>query len=125
MQEFGRKERMFVIAVRLDLDIECFRYIKWGSVQRCKKGDWIVNNQSDVYTVDGETFNRTYRMVSPGQYEKTGSVWAEVASEPGMITTKEGSTAYSKGDYLVFNDPGRKDGYAMGAHQFAELYEVI
>jgi len=59
MQEFQRKERTFVTAVRLDLDTEGFTYEKWGGAQRCKKGDWIVNNRTDVYTVDAETFDRT------------------------------------------------------------------
>ncbi len=50
-----------VVAVRLDLDTEGFTYRKWGGVQTCKRGDWIVNNDGDVYTVDRETFERTYR----------------------------------------------------------------
>jgi len=124
VQEYRRRERTLVTAVRLDLDIEGFTYQKWGGTQRCKKGDWIVNSNSDAYTVDAETFKRTYHMVSPGLYEKTGSVWAEEASEPGAIQTKEGSTAYRKGDFLVFNDPGRKDGYAMSSTKFHQLYEA-
>lgn len=123
MQEYRRKELTCVTAVRLDLDTEGFTYQKWGGTQRCKKGDWIINNKSDTYTIDAETFQRTYRIVSPGLYEKIGSVWAEAASEAGAIQTKEGSTAYSKGDYLVFNDPDRKDGYAMNPARFHELYE--
>jgi hypothetical protein len=127
VQEFRRRERTFVTAVRLDLDTKGFIYQKWGGAQQCKKGDWIINNQSDIYTIDAEIFDRTYQMVSAGQYEKTGTVWAERASESesGTIQTKEGSTAYSKGDYLVFNDPDRKDGYAMGPEKFRELYEAI
>lgn len=124
MQEYRRREHTFVTAVCLDLDTEGFTYQKWGSTQRCKKGDWIVNNNSEAYTIDAETFQRSYQMVSPGLYEKTGSVWAEEVSEPGTIQTKEGSTAYSRGDYLVFNDPGRKDGYAMSPTRFHELYEA-
>ena len=81
------------------------------------------NNQGDVYTIDAETFERTYQMVSPGLYEKVAPVWAEVAAEPGTILTKEGSTAYLAGDYLVFNSPDRKDGYAMKPETFRQLYE--
>jgi hypothetical protein len=62
-------------------------------------------------------------MVSPGLYEKVAPVWAEVAAEPGTIQTKEGSTAYLAGDYLVFNTLDRKDGYAMKAETFRQLYE--
>ena len=39
------------------------------------------------------------------------------------VQTKEGSTAYLAGDYLVFNAPDRKDGYAMKAETFRQLYE--
>ena len=78
-----------------------------GCTQRCKRGDWLVNNQGDVYTVDSETFDRTYGLVSPGVYEKNAPVWAEQATKSGTIQTKEGATAYNAGDYLVFNNPIR------------------
>jgi hypothetical protein len=125
LQKYKRRERTFVTAVQLDLDTNGFAYQKWAGTQRCKRGDWLVNNQGDTYTIDGETFERTYRMVSPGLYEKNASVWAEQAIESGTIQTKEGSTAYSAGDYLVFNDPDRKDGYAMKESKFRDLYESI
>ena len=123
MQEYRRRKRTLITAVRLDLDTDGFAYRKWGGEQRCKRGDWLVNNQGDVYTVDAETFERTYAIVSPGVYEKNAPVWAEEAAQPGTIKTKEGSTAYSAGDYLVYNDPERKDGYAMKAATFRDLYE--
>ena len=63
--------------------------------------------------------------MSPGQYEKNASVWAEQATQSGNIQTKEGSTAYSAGDYLVFNDSERKDGYAMKESKFRDLYESV
>jgi hypothetical protein len=62
-------------------------------------------------------------MVSPGLYEKIAPIWAEVAAEPGTIQTKEGSTEYAAGDYLVFNASDRTDGYAMKAETFLQLYE--
>jgi hypothetical protein len=123
VQEYRRKKRTLVTAVRLDLETEGFAYRKWGGTQHCKRGDWLVNNQGDVYTVDDDTFNRTYRRVSPGSYEKDASVWAEQTRESGTIQTKEGSTAYTAGDYLVFNDPDGKDGYAMTSKTFHSLYE--
>jgi hypothetical protein len=123
VQQYRRKERTFVTAVRLELNTEGFTYLKWGGTQRCKRGDWLVNNQDDVYTIDAETFERSYQIVSPGLYEKIAPVWAEVAAEPGTIQTKEGSTAYLAGDYLVFNASDRKDGYAMSAETFSQLYE--
>jgi len=125
VRQYRRKQRTFVTAVRLDLNTDGFTYFKWGGTQRCKQGDWIVGNQEDVYTIDRETFERTYQMVSPGLYEKVGPVWAEAAAEPGTIRTKEGATAYVAGDYLVFNDPDRKDGYAMKPETFHRLYESL
>jgi len=123
VQEYRRKQRTLVIAVRLELETSGFTYQKWGGTQQCKQGDWLVNHDSDVYTVDADSFASTYRMVAPGQYEKTGVVWAEVATHPGLIHTKEGATSYSAGDYLVYNDSERKDGYAIGSDEFHKLYE--
>jgi hypothetical protein len=51
-------------------------------------------------------------------------VWAQQAEESGTIQTKEGSTAYEARDYLVFNDAGGKDGYAMPREEFHSLYEL-
>jgi hypothetical protein len=124
LQKYRRKKRTFITAVQLDLDTNGFTYQKWGAEQHCKRGDWLVNNRDDVYTIDAETFQQTHRMVSPGVYEKIAPVWAEVTSQPGTIQTKEGATAYAAGDYLVFNDQGRKDGYAMKASTFHDLYEL-
>ena len=112
-------------AVKLDLQTAGFTYEKWGATQRCEPGDWLVNNQGEVYTVDADTFDRTYRNVSLGVYEKNAPVWAEQAETPGAIQTQEGSTAYQPGDFLVFNDPDRKDGYAMTREKFHSLYEAV
>jgi len=123
LREYRRKEETTVTAVRLDLETEGFTYEKWGGTQHCKPGDWLVNNQGDTYTIDAVTFERTYRMVSPGVYAKHANVWAEQAVESGAIRTKEGSTEYKPGDYLVYNSPGRKDGYAMSGEKFRSLYQ--
>jgi hypothetical protein len=56
-------------------------------------------------------------------YAKTGCVFAERAEAAGFIATKEGSSAYEAGDMLVFNEPGRTDGYAVSAKTFESLYE--
>ena len=112
-----------VVAVQLDLDTRGFTYRKWGGQQTCKAGDWIVNNEGDVYTVDRDTFSRTYRAERPGLYRKVAPVWAEVADRDGTIQTKEGLTHYKTGDYLVFNEEAGKDGYAMAAASFEAMYE--
>lgn len=125
LTRYRRKAGNEVIAVPLDLDTEGFTYEKWGGTQRCKPGDWIVDNGGDVYTVDRETFERTYRRVTPGVYAKHADVWAKVVDTAGTIRTKEGSTDYVAGDWLVFNDAEGRDGWAMSAEKFAELYEPL
>ncbi len=110
------------MAVQLALDTDGFTYRKWGAVQRCKPGDWIVNNAGDVYTVDRDTFERTYRAEGPGMYVKIAPVWAEVAERDGAIRTKEGETHYKAGAFLVFNDEEGLDGYAVEAASFERMY---
>ena len=122
-RKYQKKVTSRVAAVQLDLETDGFAYRKWGGTQTCKRGDWIVNNDGDVYTVDRETFARTYRAVSLGVWEKVAPVWAEVAEEAGRIATKEGVTHYGKGAYLVYNDQEGKDGYAVEAEAFEAMYE--
>jgi len=123
LREYRRRERTTITAVRLDLETEGFTYQKWGGTQRCKAGDWIVDNAGDTYTIDAEVFANTYRKVGPGVYEKVATVWAQRAESAGVIRTKEGSTEYEAGDVLVYNDAERRDGYAMKAETFDSLYE--
>ena len=109
--------------MQLALDTAGFMYRKWGSVQTCKAGDWIVNNDGDVYTVDRDTFERTYRRTGSGAYVKVAPVWAEVAQEAGCVQTKEGATHYRAGDYLVFNEQQGGDAYAVSASKFNAMYK--
>ena len=116
-----------VAAVRLAFDEDGFAlgYRKWGADQRAKAGDWLVDNHGDVYTVDAAVFARTYRAVKdmgPGAYVKTTPVWAERAEKPGVVPTKEGSTRYDAGDYLVSNSDDDSDRYAISAEKFETLY---
>ena len=83
----------------------------------------MVNNNGDVYTIDADVFDSTYSEVHPGVYRKVVPVWAEVADSSGTIATKEGSTDYKPGDYLVFNDEEGRDGYAVSAEKFGSMYE--
>ena len=39
LRRYIKKADQFVIAVQLNLDTDGFTYDKWGSVQKCKKGD--------------------------------------------------------------------------------------
>ena len=121
--KYVKRANQAVIAVQLALETSGFTYQKWGATQTCRAQDWIVNNGGDVYTVNHETFARTYQEVSPGRYRKITPVWAEVAEEAGYVTTKEGATHYSAGDYLVFNEASGGDAYAVSAAKFTQMYE--
>ena len=112
-----------ICAVQLALETDGFTYRKWGDVQTCKAGDWVADNDGDVYTVDCATFERTYQRQPDGKYLKITPVWAEVATEPGSVKTKEGATHYGVGDYLVSNERDGGDAYAITAGKFEAMYE--
>ena len=57
-RRYRKRADQFVVAVRLDLEGAGFRYRKWGGEQQCKAGDWVVDNDGEVYTVDAESFAR-------------------------------------------------------------------
>mgnify|MGYP001572996687 FL=1 len=123
-RRYRKKADQFVVAVQLDLDTDGFSYRKWGGEQRCQQGDWVVDNDGDHYTVDGEVFARTYRKLSPGIYVKTTPIWAEVASKSGQVPTKEGASHYQAGDYLVSNNEDGTDAYCISAAKFESMYEL-
>jgi hypothetical protein len=120
---YVKREAQHVVAVQLNLDTEGFTYRKWDDVQTCKPGDWILNNDGDTYTVDRESFARTYRAAGPGLYIKVAPVWAEVAAAAGSVRTKEGTTHYDAGDYLVYNAANGGDPYAVSKEKFERMYE--
>src|SRR5262245_24382926 len=124
-RRYTRRPDRPVAAVQLALDTEGLVYHKWGGEQRARKGDWLVDNDGDVYTVAADVFPRTYRKVdgSPGAYVKTTPVWAEKAAKAGAVKTKEGATHYDAGDYIVSNSPDGSDEYAISAAKFESLYE--
>ena len=125
LKSYVRREKTLITAVRLNLSTAGFAYEKWGHAQHCKPGDWIVDNNGDIYTIDAASFATTYREVSPGRYEKSVPIWARQADSAGSIATKEGATAYQAGDYLVYNNPDQTDGYAVAAAKFATLYQEV
>jgi len=112
-----------VVAVRLQLDTEGFDYRKWDDRQHCKAGDWIVDSEGDVYTVDATTFERTYKAVGTGTYVKTTPIWGEPAAASGSVKTQEGQTHYDAGDFVVSNNEDGSDAWAIRAEKFRELYE--
>ena len=123
LRRYRKKSDRFVLAIQLDLDTAGFKYRKWGAEQLCKPGDWLVDNEGDIYTIDRDVFAATYRRVQPGRYVKITPVWAEVAATAGVVKTKEGSSHYQKGDYLVYNNPDGTDAYCVEAGKFESMYE--
>jgi hypothetical protein len=124
-KKFMKTAETLVAAVQLDLETAGFTYRKWDAEQTCKKGDWIVNNDGDVYTVDRESFQRTYQAAGPGLYRKTAPVWAEKAERDGSVPTKEGETHYKAGDYVVSNHEDGRDSYAVAAAKFESMYAPV
>jgi hypothetical protein len=122
---YRKKDNQPVIAVQLDLDTDGFTYRKWGSDQRCKRGDWIVRNGDETYTVDSHSFDATYEKVGPGLYRKVSFVYAEQVSGDGDVETKEGSSHFEAGDYLVSNNPDGTDAYCMSAEKFEQMYVEV
>lgn len=122
-RRYRKKADQFVVAVQLDLDTEGFIYRKWGADQRCKQGDWILDNGVDVYSVDREVFEKTYRKLKPGIYVKTTPIWAEKAEQAGSVITIEGESHYQAGDYLVYNNEDDTDAYCITADMFESMYE--
>jgi hypothetical protein len=125
-RKYVRNPERPVAAVQMSLETEGLVYTKWGGQQRAKQGDWLVDNDGDVYTVDSEVFARTYRAVdrvrNPGAYVKTTPVWAIEATEPGSVSTMEGASQYNAGDFIVSNDPDGADSYAIARDKFHALY---
>ena len=122
-QRYRKRANQAVVAIRLQLDTPGFAYSKWGGEQRCKPGDWLVDNAGDVYSVDAEVFARTYRQVGTGQYVKITPVWAEQTAEAESVMTKEGRSHFSAGDYRVFNNADGTDAYCVTREKFDAMYE--
>ena len=91
-------------------------------MQICKRGDWIVDNNGDKYTVSRGSFLKTYHLLSPGVYFKVTPVWATVAEIGGRVKTQEGETSYKVGDYLMYNTEDGTDSYAVSADKFEAIY---
>ena len=123
-RRYRKRADQFVVAVKLDLDTTGFSYRKWGAEQQCKKGDWIVDNNGDIYSIDAQVFAKTYRKSGAGTYVKTTPIWAEVATQPGRVATREGASHYQSGDYLVSNNEDGTDAYYISAAKFTTMYEL-
>ncbi|GAB1263533.1 DUF4231 domain-containing protein [Aurantivibrio infirmus] len=118
-------KKQVVNATRITLPSCEISYEKWGGKQAAKSGDWIVQSTDDSYTVEAESFKNTYQHIKANQYKKVTPVWAEVADVNGKISTKEGTSDYSPGDYLVYNNENKTDGYAVKKQDFESNYQTM
>ena len=123
-RRYVRRPDRPVVAVRLESDGDGLVYRKWRGEQRAKPGDWVVDSDGDIYTVDADVFARTYRRVGADTFVKITPVWAQRAHTGGVVTTKEGASHYEAGDYLVSNDRDGADEYAVQAQKFESLYAL-
>ena len=121
---YRKKPGLPVVAIQLKLDTEGLVFRKWGAEQRCRAGDWLVDNDGDVYAIAADSFAKTYTPCGRGLFEKTETVWAERADTPGSVATREGRTHYEAGDYLVSNDEDGSDAYAVAREKFEAMYEA-
>lgn len=125
MECYKKKAGQPVTAVQLNIEDASLLYMKWGGTQSAQEGDWVVDNDGEVYTIEKESFAQTYKAVSPGRYEKVGLVWAVIAPSSGEVVTKEGYSVYEKGDFLVYNNKDGTDGYCMSAEKFNSMYDKV
>ena len=125
MKQYRKKSDQFVVAIQLALEMHGFEYEKWGGTQTCKSGDWLLENNGEVYTVDAAIFEETYERKAPGIYAKNVVVWAEQAVKDGHLESAEGGQAYQAGRYLVSNDESKTDVYAVAPAMFERMYEPI
>lgn len=122
LKRYLKKGDNLVFALQLNLPEAEIHYKKWGDEQTAKEGDWLVKNGGETYTVDRASFDQTYRKIDDQTYQKIAPVWAGVAQADGKIATKEGFTHYRAGDYLVYNNADKTDGYAITKQDFDEAY---
>lgn len=113
------------VAIKMTLAMMPLVYTAWGGTQVGKPGDWLVSKNGEVYTVDAESFERAYKNISLGVYAKSFTIWAKVAEDDGFIPTKEGQSAFKKGDYLCFNGEFGVDGWPIPAAKFKTLYVEV
>ncbi len=88
IKKYIKKERIPVIAIQLNLETDGFSYNKWGGQQKCKRGDWLVYNQGETYTIDADSFAATYEKFGLYSHVKTAPVYAAEAMCDGHIDTK-------------------------------------
>ncbi len=123
-RRYRKKVNKPVFAIQIKLETSSFSYSKWGDRQTCKAGDWLVDNDGDIYTIDQQVFAGTYRQLAPATYVKVTPIWAKKADIAGSVKTKEGRSHYRAGDYIVSNHEDGSDAWCITAEKFHDMYEL-
>jgi len=92
---YRRKPDQAVTAVQVALEFDGLDYRKWGHDQHARAGDRLVENGGDVYTIEAESFAKTYRPVSPGRWVKSTPVWFPTTPTAAMPTPSPRSSRSS------------------------------
>jgi hypothetical protein len=120
---YVKTETVAAVQINLELPDGVLMYEKWGGLQVASQGDWLIDNNGEVYTCEAKVFASTYEMVSKGQYRKTATVEAEQTTEDGTVETLEGKSGYKAGDYIVTNPGG--DRYPVEKVKFEAMYQPV
>jgi hypothetical protein len=91
-----------------------------GQTMRADAGDWQVQADGATWSVRDDIFQSSYEHVEDNQWRRRGYVSARPAQPGETITTLEGPTTASDGDWVVRGSDGEE--WPVPAPQFAERY---
>jgi hypothetical protein len=91
-----------------------------GQNMQADAGDWHVQADGATWSVRDDIFRTSYEHVEGNQWRSRGHVSARPAQPGETITTLEGPTTASDGDWVVRGTDGEE--WPVPASQFAERY---
>ena len=91
-----------------------------GQTMQADAGDWQVQADGAAWSVRDDIFQTSYEHVEGNQWRSRGHVSARPAQPGETITTLEGPTSASDGDWVVRGTDGEE--WPVPASQFAERY---
>ena len=91
-----------------------------GQTMQADAGDWQVQADGATWSVRDDIFQTSYEHVEGNQWRSRGHVSARPAQPGETITTLEGPTTASDGDWVVRGTDGEE--WPVPASQFAERY---
>jgi hypothetical protein len=91
-----------------------------GHTMQANAGDWQVQEDGATWSVRDDIFQTSYEHVEGNQWRRRGDVFARPAQPGETITTLEGPTTASDGDWVVRGTDGEE--WPVPAPDFAERY---